>query len=151
MIWALTYFCHRIPPLYTTVSIDYLFSCTLDYRLIWTRRAGSRDKRHFRCGGVKSQRHCTPGSFFPSFCIEGSKKTLRGASVRVEMGPNIFYPRIPHLYTTVSIDDLFACTTAQTTGCFGRGGVPGQKYFRCGGGTVAATLLPQAAPFFPPL
>ena len=36
----------------------------------------------------------------------------------------------------------------QTTGyfgrCFGRGRVgPGQKCFRCGGGTVAATLYPQ--------
>ena len=32
------------PPPYTTVSIDYLFACTPDYRLLWTRWGGSRTK-----------------------------------------------------------------------------------------------------------
>ena len=71
-------FCPRIPPLYTTLSIDYLFACTPDYRLFWTRWSGSRDKNIFGAAGVQSSRVST-GSFFPSSVArEGSEKHCWG-------------------------------------------------------------------------
>ena len=102
-------------PLYTTVSIDYLFVCTPDYRLFWTRWGGSRDKIFSVRAGVQSRRYCTPRLFSSVYyCIHRLHFCL--------------CPRLPAVLDAV-------------------GWVPGQKYFRCGGVTVAATLYPQA-PFF---
>ena len=94
---------------------------------------------------VRRGRHCTPRLLFSALCIEESENTA-GGSLRGEMGPNIsqnplsvyycihrlpfcLYPRLPAVLNAVWW-------------------VLGQKYFRCGWGTVAATLYPQA-PCFP--
>ena len=99
-------------PLYTTVSIDYLFVCTPDYRLFWTRWGGSRDK---------------------IFSVR--RGYIRGGTV-----PPGSFP----LNTTVSIDYIFCLYPRLPAVLDAVGWVPGQKYFRCGGGTVAATLYHQA-------
>ena len=76
---SLTFFVPEAPPpLYTTVSIDYLFACTPDYRLFWTWWGGSRDKNIFgAAGGTVAA--CTHRLLFPSSVTgEGSKKHCCG-------------------------------------------------------------------------
>ena len=69
-------------PLYTTVSIDYLFACTPDYRLFWTRWDGSRDKNIFGAAEVQSRRHCTP-------------RLLSSAYYCIRRLPFCLYPQAP--------------------------------------------------------
>ena len=59
-------FCPKIPPLYTTVSIDYLFACTPEYRLFWTRCGGSPDKNVFVAAGDSRGDTAPPGPFSPT-------------------------------------------------------------------------------------
>ena len=87
MRWALTYFVPD-PPLYTTVSIDYIFVCTPGYKLLWTQWDGSRDKNIFGAAGVQSRRHCTP-------------RLLSSVYFCIHRLPFCLYPRLPALLDAV--------------------------------------------------
>ena len=138
---ALTYFVQEPPSLYTTVSKYTTFLTVPQTTGCFGRGGVSPETIIFSVRRGYSRRVYPQKLFFL-----GEWKSLLGVLVRGEMGPNIFCPRIPPLYTTVSIDYLLP--VPQTTSCFGRGGVgPRTKIFSVRRGYSRGDTVPPGSFF----